>query len=197
MKDPFLKCKRAQQTFEKFKYCFPTLKCKECPLRCICMCVCQPMILACSMMTLTAHMGISDSMYYIVYIDLLINDSAWMQIQIGGIINLLQHDLLRLNGSYNHSRWMILVHLTGCVTADLLLSRSALQCKGLVPGAAETDSFAHYICASCVARIETSCLPVSLSHTPGLRQWPWRAICHAKTHTHPHKGSARMKLTYI
>lgn len=47
-------------------------------------------------------------------------------------------------------------------------------------------SLAHYICTSCVAQIETSCLPVSLSHTPGLRQWPWRAICHAETLSHTH-----------
>lgn len=92
--------------------------------------------------------------------------------------------LLYLRGLFNCTLFVsiILLHLIICVTVDVPFTVQAF-----VPSAAETDqSAAHCICTSCVAHIETSCLPVSLSHTPGFRLRSWRAICHAKTGTHIH-----------
>lgn len=66
---------------------------------------------------------------------------------------------------------------------------SALRCRILlfiyffvVPGAAQTARVrarTHPV----LLRLRLPAFLFLLSHTPGLGLWPWRAICHAETHT--------------
>lgn len=96
-------------------------------------------------------------------------------------------------GLFNHTRSVMMVLVSAppymCSLPTKLYS-AGFCCWG-------RQSAARYICTSCLAHIETSCLPVSLSHTPGLRLWSWRAICHAKSHTHAHKDGTRIQRAFV
>lgn len=112
--------------------------------------------------------------------------------------------LLFCKRSFNHIYLVRIILVRLIVCALKICPFPAQLCSAVfffffVPSAAETDrqNTAHCICTSCVAHIETSCLPVSLSVT---YTWAQAALLeshlsrkNSHMHTHTHKPALTWK----
>lgn len=189
-------CDSAASTDNKFGTIrYPSPKCKEHAVLCICMVLSRAKrVCMCQYAWSLRH----DDTQYTGIGDCICCDCGWMRTITQPFHPDCENNCLvawfaSKRGLFNHTRSVMMVLVSAppymCSLPTKLYS-AGFCCWG-------RQSAARYICTSCLAHIETSCLPVSLSHTPGLRLWSWRAICHAKSHTHAHKDSTRIQRAFV